>query len=42
MWMYLLDFDHCTVPGSKEYVPGKPKSIAAYGTPVIKQGDGLY
>jgi phage I-like protein len=37
-----LDFDHCTVPGSKEYVKGKPKSIAAYGDPELVNGDGLY
>jgi len=37
-----LDFDHCTVPGSKEYVPGKPKNIAAYGNPKLIKGDGLY
>lgn len=37
-----LDFDHCTVPGSKEYEKGKPKSIAAYGDPVLVKGDGLY
>lgn len=37
-----LDFDHCTVPGSKEYVAGKPKSIAAYGDPELIKGDGLY
>lgn len=37
-----LDFDHCTVKGSKEYVAGQPKAIAAYGDPVIVKGDGLY
>jgi phage I-like protein len=37
-----IDFDHCTVAGSKEYVPGQPKSIAGYGDPVIVKGDGLY
>jgi len=37
-----LDFDHSTVPGSKEYVAGQPKAIAAYGNPVLKEGDGLY
>lgn len=37
-----LDFDHSTVPGSKEYVQGQPKSIAAYGNPVLVKGDGLY
>ena len=37
-----LDFDHCTVPGSKEYVAGQPKSIAAYGNPELIENDGLY
>jgi phage I-like protein len=37
-----IDFDHCTVKGSKEYVAGQPKSIAGYGDPVIVKGDGLY
>lgn len=37
-----LDFDHNTVKGSKEYVQGAPKHIAAYGDPVIVPGDGLY
>lgn len=37
-----LDFDHCTVPDSVEYVKGQPKSIAAYGTPHIIPGDGLW
>lgn len=37
-----IDFDHCTVPGSKEYVAGAPKHIAGYGDPEIIKGDGLY
>lgn len=37
-----LDFDHCTVSGSKEYVPGEPKAIAAYGDPELIKDDGLY
>ena len=37
-----LDFDHNTVPGSKNFEKGKPKHIAAYGNPVLKSGDGLY
>lgn len=37
-----LDFDHCTVPGAKEYVAGQPKSIAAYGNPELIEGDGIY
>jgi hypothetical protein len=37
-----IDFDHCTVKDSKEYVPGQPKAIAGYGDPVIVEGDGLY
>jgi phage I-like protein len=37
-----LDFDHCTVPDSSEYVKGQPKAIAAYGTPRIIPGDGLW
>lgn len=37
-----IDFDHCSVPGSKEYVAGQPKSIAGYGDPELIKGDGLY
>ena len=37
-----IDFDHCSVPGSREYVAGQPKSIAGYGDPVIIRNDGLY
>jgi len=37
-----LDFDHNTVSGSKAFVMGAPKYIAAYGDPVIVKGDGLY
>lgn len=37
-----LDFDHCTVPDSKEYVAGKAKDIAAYGTAELIKDDGLY
>lgn len=37
-----IDFDHCTVKGSKEYVAGQPKFIAGYGDPVIVKDDGLY
>jgi phage I-like protein len=37
-----VDFDHCTVPESEEYVAGKVKDIAAYADPVLKPGDGLY
>ena len=37
-----LDFDHCTVPDSAEYVKGQPKAIAAYGTPNLIPEDGLW
>jgi phage I-like protein len=37
-----IDFDHTSVKGSKEYVPGQPKVFAGYGDPVIVEGDGLY
>lgn len=37
-----VDFDHNSVPGSKEYVAGAPKKIAGYGDPIIIKGDGLY
>lgn len=37
-----LDFDHCTVPNSENYVKGGVRSIAGYGTPVLVPGDGLY
>ncbi len=37
-----IDFDHCSVAGSKEYVAGQPKAIAGYGTPRLVEGDGLY
>lgn len=37
-----IDFDHCSVPGSTEFVAGQPKSIAGYGDPVLIEGDGLY
>jgi hypothetical protein len=38
-----LDFEHNTVPGSPEYERTKePRDIAAYGTPKLIAGDGLY
>ena len=37
-----LDFNHNTVPDSPEYVKGAAKDIAAYGTPTIIKGDGMY
>lgn len=36
-----LDFDHNSVPGSKTFQPS-PRKHAAYGTPVVVEGDGLY
>ena len=37
-----VDFDHASVPGSKEYIKGSPKPFAAYGNPRLVKGDGLY
>ncbi|MDA3873228.1 MAG: hypothetical protein PF795_04645 [Kiritimatiellae bacterium] len=38
-----IDFEHNTVPGSPEYLATKePRSVAAYATPVLLAGDGLY
>lgn len=37
-----IDFDHNSVKGSKEYVPGQPKVFAGYGDPVLVKDDGLY
>lgn len=38
-----LDYEHNTVPGSAEYERTKePREVAAYGTPLIVPGDGLY
>jgi len=38
-----LDFEHNTVPGSPEYERSQePRKVAAYGTPEILKGDGLY
>ena len=37
-----IDFDHNSVKGSKEYVPGQPKMFAGYGDPILVKDDGLY
>jgi hypothetical protein len=38
-----LDFEHNTVPGTRAYKESsEPRPVAAYGTPHIIQGDGLY
>lgn len=38
-----LDFEHNTVPGSIEYERSQePRRVAAYGTPVVVPGDGLF
>lgn len=38
-----LDFEHNTVPGSPEFErSSEPRKVAAYGTPRIVDGDGLY
>lgn len=30
-----IDFNHCTVPGSPDHVPGKPLAIFGYGRPCV-------
>lgn len=38
-----LDFNHNTVPGTEAYESSEePRKVAAYGTPYIVPGDGLY
>jgi hypothetical protein len=37
-----IDYNHCSVPGSEDYVPGKPPSIFGYGTVRLHPGDGIY
>jgi phage I-like protein len=38
-----LDYEHNTVPGTPEYERTRePRDVAAYGTPVVIPGDGLY
>jgi phage I-like protein len=38
-----LDFEHNTVPGSPEWKASEePRAVAAFGVPVLRQGDGLY
>jgi len=38
-----LDFEHNTVPGSPEFDrTSEPRAVAAYGTPRIVPGDGLF
>jgi phage I-like protein len=38
-----LDFEHNTVAGTPEYErTQEPRSVAAYGVPVVVPGDGLY
>jgi hypothetical protein len=38
-----LDFEHNTVPGTPEYErTQEPRAVAAYGTPLIIQGEGLF
>lgn len=32
-----IDYNHCSVPGSEEFVTGSPKAIFGYGTPVLEQ-----
>jgi hypothetical protein len=37
-----IDYNHCTVEGSPEYVKGQPKAIFGYGRPNVVKGDGIY
>ena len=38
-----LDFEHNTVPGSPEYERSQePRRVAAYGTPTVRAGEGLF
>ena len=38
-----LDFEHNTVPGSPEYErTSEPRAVAAYGTPRVIAGEGLF
>jgi phage I-like protein len=38
-----IDFEHNTAPGSPEFLATKePRDVAAYGTPKLIPGDGLY
>lgn len=37
-----IDYNHCTVEGSPEYVKGQPKAIFGYGTVVAKEGEGVF
>lgn len=37
-----IDYNHCTVEGSPEYVKGQPKAIFGYGTVVARPGDGVF
>jgi hypothetical protein len=37
-----LDFEHNTVPGSREYQRSQePRSVAAHGTPFVRVGEGM-
>jgi len=38
-----LDYEHNTVPGSRAYKEsGEPRDVAAYGTPEVIEGEGLF
>lgn len=37
-----IDYNHCTVEGSPEFVKGQPKAIFGYGRPHCIPGDGVY
>jgi hypothetical protein len=37
-----IDYNHCTVPGSPEYIKGQPPAIFGYGTVRVKPNDGIY
>lgn len=36
-----LDFQHSTVPGTEHY-KGEPQAVAAFGVPVVVEGEGVY
>ena len=37
-----IDYNHSTVPGSPDYVPGKPAAVFGYGNIEARRGEGVF